>query len=118
MDKQKKKELLEQYKFRKPEMGIIAMRCTATGDLFLDISKDTVRGFNRYKVQLDTKTHPNRKLQELWNAYGEGSFECTVFRKHEYDDPADDQTAALNKLLDECLAENPSAQCIWRPKKY
>jgi len=33
LDKQRRKELREAYKFRRPEMGVIAYHCKATGDL-------------------------------------------------------------------------------------
>ena len=41
MDTKRKKELLEAYKNRHPEMGVISYRCKETGEVFLGISKDT-----------------------------------------------------------------------------
>ena len=41
MDTKRKKELLQQWKNRHPEMGVISFRCKKTGESFLGISKDT-----------------------------------------------------------------------------
>ena len=41
MDIKRKKELLEAYRNRHPEMGVISYRCKETGELFLGISNDT-----------------------------------------------------------------------------
>ena len=46
MDTKKKKELLEAYKNRHPEMGVISYRCKETGESILGISKDTKSDFN------------------------------------------------------------------------
>lgn len=47
MDTKRKKELLQQWKNRRPEMGVISFRCKKTGESFLGISKDTKADFNR-----------------------------------------------------------------------
>lgn len=117
MDKNRKKQLKEAYKFRKPDMGIIALKCTSTGELFLDTTRDIERGFNRYGVQLDTGTHPNRRLQELWNEMGEEGFERLVLSHLDYDDPEEDQTRALDALLEKELEAHPGAVCIWRSRR-
>lgn len=46
MDRTKKKELLMQWKTRHPEMGVISIRCRATGETFAEISKDLQRAVN------------------------------------------------------------------------
>ncbi len=40
MDKKRRKELLESYKNRRPEMGVISYHCKETGETFLGISQD------------------------------------------------------------------------------
>lgn len=54
--------------------------------------------------------HPNKALQTLWDKYGEDGFEYTVAKVLKYDDPQEDQTEKLEKLLEECMSETPSAQ--------
>lgn len=39
MDMKRKKQLLEEYKNRRPEMGVISYRCIATNESFLNFLK-------------------------------------------------------------------------------
>lgn len=47
MDTNPKKELVEQWKNRHPEMGVISFHCISTGESFGGISKETKVDFNR-----------------------------------------------------------------------
>ena len=109
LDMKRKKELLNEWKNRHPEMGVISISCKPTGDLFLGISKDTKTGYNRHRFQLSVNLHPNKKLQELWDKYGEQEFEYSVVEVLEYENPQDDQTDSLLELLECCLIEMPGA---------
>lgn len=114
MDMQRKNQLLEEYRNRKPEMGVISFRCIRTGEAFLGISKDTKSDFNSNRCKLAANWHPNKRLQELWNQYGENSFELSVMQVLKYEDPKADHTAKLEKLLTLCLESNSNARRIWR----
>lgn len=114
MDPKRKRELLMAYRLRRPEMGIISYRCKETGDIFLDISRDTNASFNSTKMKLSANMHPNKVLQELWNKYGPESFELSVVEALDYKDPNDDHTAKLDALMDKHLAANPEARRVWR----
>ena len=114
MDKKRKKELLEAYKNRHPEMGVISYRCKETGEVFLGISKDTKSDFNSTNMKLASNWHPNKRLQELWNKYGSEGFELSVIKVLKYDDPHEDHTAKLESLREQCLAADPTARRIWR----
>ncbi len=109
MDKGRRKELIEMYKNRKPEMRVISYRCKATGNVFLGISKETRADFNSNNFKLNAKLHPNKHLQELWNKYGADSFEMNVVKFLEYEEPGDDHTEELELLLEICLSEDPDA---------
>ncbi|NLU52074.1 MAG: GIY-YIG nuclease family protein [Clostridiaceae bacterium] len=113
MDKQRKKELVEIYKSRRPEMGVISYRCKETGEAFLGISKDTKSDFNSLNMKLSANIHPNKRLQELWNKYGQEGFELSVVKVLKYEDPLEDQTAKLESLREECFASDPNAKKIW-----
>ena len=110
MDLKRKKELLNEWKNRRPEMGIITIRCKDTGDLFAGISKDTQVEFNSQQFKLSVNLHPNKQLQKLWEQYGENGFDYTVVKVLKYEDPKEDQTDKLMELLDEYLAEMPQAR--------
>ena len=114
MDIKRKKELLEAYKNRHPEMGVISYRCKETDEVFLGISKDTKADFNSTNTKLSANWHPNKKLQELWNEYGLEGFELSVARVLKYDDPHENHTLKLESLLEQCLAADPNAMRIWR----
>src|SRR5690606_28001717 len=114
MDSRRKRELLELYNHRRPEMGVISYRCKETGESFLGISKDTKSDFNSTNLKLSANWHPNKRLQELWNKYGAEGFEQTVIKVLKYDDPHEDHTAELEQLRDECLAADQNARKIWR----
>jgi hypothetical protein len=114
MDMRRKKELLALYHNRRPEMGVISYRCKATGESFLGISRDTRADFNSTNMKLNANWHPNKRLQELWNQYGEQGFELSVVRVLKYDDPHEDHTAKLELLREQCLAADPMAKKIWR----
>ncbi|MGI6050071.1 MAG: GIY-YIG nuclease family protein [Acetivibrionales bacterium] len=114
MDMKRRKELVEIYKNRHPEMGVISYRCKETGEAFLGISKDTKADFNSNNLKLDVNLHPNKRLQELWNKYGSEGFELSVLKVLKYDNPNEDHTEKLESLREQCLNSDPKASKIWR----
>ena len=114
MDKSQKKTLVEEWKNRRPEMGVISLRCKETGETFLGPAKDTKAGFNSIRAKLSGGWHPNKRLQELWKQYGEEGFELSVAAVLEYEDPQEDHTEELETLWELCLAEQPGAVKIWK----
>lgn len=114
MDTKRKKELLQQWKNRHPEMGVISFRCKKTGESFLGISKDTKADFNSNRFQLTIGMHPNKRLTELWNQFGEEGFELSVVKILKYENPDDDQTDELEKLRKQCFITDTKARKIWK----
>lgn len=113
MDTKRRKELLLQWKNRRPEMGIISIRCKATGEIFADISKDTAVAFNSHRFQLSANLHRNNRLQELWKQYGEDGFIYSVEKVLKYENPDDDQTEKLTAMLESFLSEHPQARRLY-----
>ena len=111
---ERKKELLNAYKDRRPEMGVISIRCKATGEAFLGVSKDTKADFNSNRAKLSMGSHPNKRLTALWEQYGEEGFEWSVLKTLDYENPGDDHTAELEKLREQCMAEDGKAVKIWK----
>ena len=114
MDKAQRKALVEEWKNRCPEMGVISILCKATGESFLGASKDTKADFNSNRVKLSSGTHPNKRLRALWEQYGESGFEFLVIAHLKCEDPTKDYTAQLEKLREQCLLEDANAVKIWR----
>ena len=114
MDKEKKKQLLEEYKYRKPEMGVISFKCLTTGESFLGVSSDTRADFNSNLAKLNFGGHPNKQLLSLWQTYGQDNFEVNVIKVLKYKDPDEDHKGELEALREICLAEDSLSKKIWR----
>lgn len=114
MDTIRKKELLEAYRNRRPEMGVISLRCIQTGQEFFGISTDIQADFNSNRCKLSTCTHPNKKMQALWDVYGEDGFAFTVAAVLKYKNVDDNHTEKLEALRTSCMEQNSQAERIWR----
>ena len=113
-DDTRKKQILEEYKNRRPEMGVIALTCRQTGESFLGASKNTQADFNSLCFKLSARGFPNRRLQELWNQYGPQGFDLTVLETLNPKELSEDEGPRLEKLRQSYLDRNPKAQKIWR----
>lgn len=109
MDRQTRRQMLKDYRMRKPPMGIVRIGCAATGDVFFGSATDTAALINGLGFKLDAGSYPNKALQGLWNEHGAAGFSMTVEELLEYDDPAEDQTDNLEAMLDLCLESHPEA---------
>ena len=114
MDEKRKKELLLEYKNRKPEKGIISYRCKETNESFLMASNDTKVSFSSTSAKLSMIYHPNKRLLELWNKYRAEGFELTVLKVLKYEDPNEDYSKKLDSMLVECLEKTENSQIIWK----
>lgn len=110
MEKTQKKAMVAKWKERHPEMGVVGIKCTATGEEFYTFANDTTNWFNRHRLEQDLKHHRNRHLQELWNKYGEDGFALRVVSELEYEEPGEVKKDDLKELLELCLMENPTAK--------
>lgn len=114
MNTERRKQLMEEYKSRRPEMGVISYRCKETGESFLEISRDTRASFNSVTAKLTANYHPNKRLMELWNQYGLEGFELSVIKVLKYEDPLANHTKALEELREQCLAQDTAASKLWK----
>lgn len=88
---ERRRILLEEYKNRRPEMGVICFRCVPTDDAFFYPSKDTKADKNSNRFKLASGFHPNRQLLALWKEHGEAQFELSVAQVLEYDEKEPDK---------------------------
>ncbi len=69
-----RKELKEEYKQLKFQMGVFAIRNLTNGKVFIGSSLDLKAIWHAQKLQLDMGIHPNGALQADWNALGADNF--------------------------------------------
>lgn len=110
MNEDERKRVIRAWKLRNPAFGVLSLRRRETGETFLVATNETARGFNRHTFQLAAGGHPCQRLQELWDVYGADGFDLAEAATLTYDDPAKDQSDALEKLLETCLETTPGAQ--------
>lgn len=91
-----RKELVREYKEKKPTPGIFAIRCTTTGAVWTGSSRNLDTQMNGIWFQLRMGSHMNKALQAAWALHGADTF---VF------DPleaiADDNPGMIGLLLRE-----------------
>ena len=110
MDKRRKKELREQYKQMKPQMGVLIIRSTVTPKCYIQATQDLRGVMNGARVRLEAGIHPNKELQKEWNEFGSESFVIEVLESLEYEkdesktDYSDD-VALLQMMWEERVAK-------------
>lgn len=114
MEKDRKKELQEQYRNRHPDMGIVCWQCGEKR--WAAISKDANADYNGTSFQLKLGSWPNREMQREFTENPEG-FQWSLAKKLDYQDYADDHTDDLELLLMEYLEEYPDAKPMKPGKK-
>lgn len=114
MDSNRKRELRDAWKNRRPEMGVISFHCGPADETFLTAASDIPAKCSRLRFQLSAGNCPNRRMQALWDQYGEDAFSIQVVKHLEYDDPAEDHEEELELLCDLCLLEQPKAVRVWK----
>ncbi len=98
LNKEQKKEAIARFKERKPAMGVYAIRCVATGAVWLDSSRNLAAARNRAWFALRLGGHRNRSLQTAWTDYGEEAFVFEIVATLPEDTPemsVGDELAAL-----------------------
>ncbi len=105
MDKQKRKDLVNEYLNTKTEMGVYTYFCKNINKYYLGITQNTKSAINGITFRLNAGNHfkaPN--LQEDWKKYGEDAFEVKVLEVLEYDKDDEmktDYSVELEILLEE-----------------
>ncbi|MEA4883323.1 MAG: GIY-YIG nuclease family protein [Clostridia bacterium] len=82
---ERKKELQEQYRLTKPDMGIFAIIRRSSPKYYLEATQDLKSAMNGAEFKLNAGMHPRRELQEDWKEAGKDGFEIKVLEQAEYD---------------------------------
>jgi hypothetical protein len=70
MDKQARRQAQREFKEREVWPGVYAVRCLATGEVWVAASRNIDSQENSVWFSLRTGGHPNRALQAAWAKYG------------------------------------------------
>lgn len=84
----RRRELKQQYKMTKPDMGLYIVRCNANNKVFLQPTQDLRTVEAGILVRLESGMHPNRELQKEWKDLGGDSFSMEVLEVLPYDSDA------------------------------
>ncbi len=69
-----RKDAAKDYKARKPQRGTYAIRCAATGEVWIGTSLNADTAKNRIWSELRHGGSLNKDLQSAWNANGSDGF--------------------------------------------
>ena len=65
--------------------GIYCIKNKVNNMVYIGLSKNIHNRWIEHKYRLNTHIHPNTKLQNAWDKYGEDNFEFIVLEKCDYD---------------------------------
>lgn len=69
-----RKALLREYKERKVESGVYAVRCVPTSQVWIGVAPDLSNRQNGVWFSLRQGSHREKSLQAAWNAHGAEAF--------------------------------------------
>ncbi|MFD0870445.1 MULTISPECIES: GIY-YIG nuclease family protein [Paenibacillus] len=104
MDRERKKQLAEQYKEMKIEAGVYQIKNTKNGKLFIS-STPNLKSLNGKRFALNNGTDVHKELQKEWTEYGEEAFEIEVLetlkpKENVYYDTKDELAKLEEKWID------------------
>ena len=93
MDKSRKKELARDFKEQKSKPGIFAVRCTASGEVWVAKAPNLGNRQSGLWFQLQMGGFPGKELQAAWKKHGEAAFVFEILEE------IDDENALLVPVL-------------------
>lgn len=102
MKKIDRKELINEYKQKEVELGIIKIENKITGYSFVDVCNNLYKPFEGIKFQLNLGRFKSKGLQKDWKEYGEAafSFEIVEKLKTKAEETEKEKLENLSELLD------------------
>ena len=81
MDNARKKELARSYKQQKVRPGIYAVRCAASGEIWVAQAPDVDKRQSGLWFQLRMGGFPGKSLQQAWTTHGEPAFAFEILEE-------------------------------------
>jgi len=85
------------YNERKAVAGVYAVRCVASGEVWVGQTRDLDKVWNRILFTLRGDASPHRALQAAWNAEGEAAFAFEALERLEEEALDFAKQSALNE---------------------
>ena len=98
-----RKELKEEYKQKKYQMGVFQIKNKVNGKIFISSSIDLQAIWHSQKLQLDFGNHSNYELQNDWNKYGADNFIYEILDEIKQKDDKPQDNAKDVKALEEMI---------------
>ena len=86
MDKQSRRQAVRDFKERKVPRGVFAVRCAASGDVWVGGSRNLDQQQNSIWFGLRSGGYVNRAVQASWTAHGEAAFAFEVLETFDDED--------------------------------
>lgn len=87
VDKERRKELLQEYAERPAQNGIFAVRNSKTGEVWVGASRNIDTQQNGLWVRLKGRMLVNKDVQDSWNKHGETKFSYSILERITDTDP-------------------------------
>ncbi len=104
VDKSRRKELLQEYAERKPPIGVYAVRCGASGGVWVGWSRNVDKRWNALRLQAEAGRSIDRGFQAAFTQHGSDTFTYDVLEHI-----SEDNEHTLATLL-------PERAAFWRRK--
>lgn len=106
-----RKARIREYKEKPRPAGVFLVRNRINGKVLLGSSPDLPGMLNRQRFQLENGSHPDRELQQEWNACGPDAFAFEVLDEVKPSsepgyDPAEDLRVLKQMWLEKLTASN------------
>ncbi len=86
MEKQRRRDIINDYKEKKVAKGVFAVRCAPSGQTWLGLSRNLDAQQNSIWFSLRIGSHRNKAMQAAWKEYGEAAFELSIIELVDADD--------------------------------
>jgi hypothetical protein len=86
--KAERREAARAFRERKPSIGVYAIRCSTSGDVWVESSLNLDAAENGQFFQLRNGLHRNKEMQAVWRANGEKAFSFQVMERLPEDTPS------------------------------
>lgn len=100
-----RKEIINEYKKMKTQMGVFQIRNTINNKIFIDCSVDMLSLWNRHMTELNLGSHHNLSLLNDWKKNGQENFCFEIITELKENDKENINYRKELKLLQEMIIE-------------